>query len=422
MVLAPVALMLFVDHTPHENLALAFSLVTGLIATSLMIVAVLLPARMRSILAAFGVEWVLRCHRMVALSAAALVVAHIGCVFVGDPRGLSILNLPRQPRPVWAATTSTVALLALIAFATRRRRHRPRYEGWRLWHVLLATTALVAAALHVLWLHHLTCRRAMLAYFVVLLAVAVAASVRRWIWRPLRARRRAYLVETVRRDSGDAITVVLRAHGHRGLPFRAGQFAWMKIGQTPFVFEEHPFTIASTAERPDRVEFTVKALGDFSEILAGLRAGRRVFLDGPYGGFTIDGLRSPGIVCIAGGIGITPMLSILRTLADRRDWRSHLLLVSARSVEDLVLREEVARLQGLLRLGVVEVVTSPPPGWMGAAGRIDGALLDRCLPRLARHHDYFICGPNAMVVSVTGQLRRRGIPMQRIHTELFDVV
>jgi predicted ferric reductase len=142
----------------------------------------------------------------------------------------------------------------------------------------------------------------------------LAVGVRRWIWRPLQARRRAYAVENISREAGDIITVTIRADGHDGVPFRPGRFAWLKIGTSPFVFEEHPFTIASTAERPNRKQFTIKALGDFSELLIGMRPGRRVYIDGPYGGFTVDGLRGPGFVFVAGGVGITPMLSMLRTL------------------------------------------------------------------------------------------------------------
>ena len=102
-----------------------------------------------------------------------------------------------------------------------------------------------------------------MATWLALLAFAMGVvTLRRWVWRPLRARRRSYLIEQVRPVSGNAITVVVRAQGHRGLPFHAGQFAWLKIGTSPFVFEEHPFTIASTAEQPQRMEFTIKALGD----------------------------------------------------------------------------------------------------------------------------------------------------------------
>jgi ferredoxin-NADP reductase len=116
------------------------------------------------------------------------------------------------------------------------------------------------------------------------------------------------------------------------------------------------------------------------------------------------------------------MLSMLRTLGDRGDRRRHLLLVSARSEEDLVLRQELAVLRRRIALTLVEVVKSPPRGWTGQVGRIDGPLLDRRLPRLARHHDYFLRGPPAMVASVAQLLRQRRISAGRIHTELFDVI
>ena len=276
--LVPVALMLLVAHTYTANLALAFCLVTGLMALSLMVVVFALTARMPSILAAFGVERVLRGHRAVALIVVALVIAHLRCVFIGDPRSVGVLVLTRQPKPVWAATASTVALTLLVVFATRRRNRHPRYEGWRMAHRDIGG-----------WGPPMDMAS----------AAGPAARLRRREHQP---------------RGGRHHHVTIRADGHDGVPFRPGRFAWLKIGTSPFVFEEHPFTIASTAARPNRKQFTIKALGDFSELLIGMRPGRRVYIDGPYGGFTVDGLRGPGFVFAAGGVGITPMLSMLRTL------------------------------------------------------------------------------------------------------------
>lgn len=101
-------------------------------------------------------------------------------------------------------------------------------------------------------------------------------------------------MDEVRRESPTAVTLVLNAAGHDGVEFRPGQFAWLKIGTSPFVFEEHPFTIASAATEPWRTEFTINGIGDFSVLVAGLRPGRNVFLDGPHGSFTLDGLTPTG--------------------------------------------------------------------------------------------------------------------------------
>ena len=422
VVLTPPALVLIVERPRVRNLGVEISVLTGLTTLSMLVVALALPTRLHSILSSFGIERVLRTHRLIALLALILLALHVLFAFIGDPRGIGILNLSTAPRPVWAASTATLSFLLLIALALRRRKRQPRYEGWRLAHIGLAIVTLIAAGLHIWWLGQLNHRPAMRFMYATLAEVATIIAIRRWIWLPLRAHGRSYVVDSVRPVSGNAVTVAVRAHGHAGLPFRAGQFAWLKIGSSPFVFEEHPFTIASTAEHPDLKEFTIKGLGDFSELLIGLRPGRRVYLDGPYGQFTIDGVRSNGFVFIAGGVGITPMMSILRTLADRADSAHHELVVAARTVEDLMMRDEITELSQRLDLHVTEVVQSPPPGWTGEFGRVGSDLLDRVLPRRARHHDYYLCGPPAMVVAIGRQLRNRGIPAKRIHTEQFEVV
>lgn len=397
---------------------------TGLVAFSLLVAAFVLMARVPSLLSCVGVETVLRVHRVVAVLGVALVAFHVMLVLLCDPRGLTIFDLRHTTRAARAAVVSTIALAALVGLALRRRRRQPRYEGWRLVHVGLAGTVFAAAWLHVWWLNHLAHYLGLAAWFAGMGLVVAAVAVRRWLWLPLKARRRSYVVERVTETAGDAITLEVRADRHDGLPFRPGQFAWLKIGASCFVFEEHPFTIASTAEAPRRKQFTIKALGDFSELLRGLRPGRRVFLDGPYGQMTVDGLDSSwSFVFIAAGIGVTPMLSMLRTLADRGDRRHHLLLLAARSENDIVLRPEIEQLRSRLSLTVVYTLQQPHPGWRGETGRIDAALLERWLPRQASHRfDYFVCGPPAMVVETGRELRDRGVPVRRIHTERFEVV
>lgn len=405
------------------SLAEELATAVGLLALSVLLLALVMPARLRSLVATLGIEKILRGHRLLALTALLLVLAHIVLVLLTDPRGLSIFDFRDTTAAAWAGSIATVALAIGVGLALQRRKRRPRYEGWRLLHIALAAVVVVTAFLHLWWLDNLVNDAVFGTWFLVLAVAVTAIASRRWLWLPWRAHRRSYVLEEVTPEAGDAVTLVMHAHGHEGRPFAAGQFAWLKIGSSSFVFEEHPFTIASTAEQPHRKTFTIKALGDFSELLVGLRPGRRVFLDGPYGGFTIDGLaRSEGFVMIAGGVGITPMLSMLRTLSDRGDRRHHHLLVGARTVDELMLRQEIDTLRHDLDLVVTEVIEAPPDDWPGETGRIDTELLERCLPRHYRHHDYFLCGPPPMVIAVGRQLRDRGIPARRIHTERFDVV
>ncbi|MGW6194609.1 ferredoxin reductase family protein [Kribbella sp. NPDC055110] len=423
VLLIPLFLTWGVIEPPDTTPGGAVELSAGLVGFSALVVAVVLPARLSWLIASFGIETVLAIHRLIALIAVVLVLVHFVAVLVVDPRGLSILDLAHTTWAARAAVASTCALLLIVVLALRRPARQPRYEGWRLVHNGLVAIVLVTAWLHVWLLRHLVSHALAAAWFVASGVLVAGLAARRWIWLPMRARKLAYVVVSVRAVAGDGVTLVIHADGHHGLPFEAGQFVWLKIGSTPFVFEEHPFSIASTAEHPERMEFTIKALGDFTELVGALRPGRRVFLDGPYGGFTMDGLNdAAGLVFIAAGVGITPLLSMLRTLADRADERRVWLIMSARTQHDLMLRPEVEQVRQRLNLKVIEVIGRPEPGWSGETGRINRDLLRRNLPRRPHRLHYFICGPTAMVTAVSHDLAVLGIPLRRIHTERFGTV
>lgn len=422
--LVPLWALWAVPDRAHQGGLRVVSLVAAMAAASLLVLTFVLPSRFRPVTGYLGVERLLRNHRALALVAAALVVVHVGAVLLRPEYGPKVLDLRAAPPRVWAASVATVALLGLVVLGLTRRQRRPRYEGWRLVHVVLANVVILATALHVLWLEDLTRYPGTRVWFGGLVLAMLAAVAHRWIWRPLRSHRNRYVVDEVRQASPTAVTLVLHASGHRGVSFRPGQFAWLKIGDSPFVFEEHPFTIASAATQPWRKEFTIKAIGDFSELVAGLRPGRSVFLDGPHGSFTLDGLRSDRFVFIAGGVGITPMLSMLRTLADRGDRRPVVLVVAGRTADDLLHRADGEHLEDRLDLNVVEILEEPPQEWGGEVGRFTAEVLEGALPRRRTRErvDYFLCGPGPMVAAATRIISDRGVPSRRIHTELFDVV
>lgn len=420
-VFAPLGASIAAGPNRTEGVVAELSLAAGLVAASLLVAAFALPSRVRAFTSQLGIETVLRVHRAIAVLAVVFVLGHIVLVVASDPKGLAILDLRNAPPRVWAAATATVALGLSVVLAWTRRRRRPRYEGWRLAHICLAFVVLAGTALHILWLRHMVDRLATRVWFTILLGFALLVVGYRWGWRSLRARLRPYVVGEVRIYSPTAAGLVLRAYRHSGVPFKPGQFFWLKFSGSPYTFEEHPFTAASSANDPARKEFIVKESGDFTELLAAMRPGRRIYLDGPHGAFTMDGLRTPSLVFIAGGVGITPMLSMLRTLASDRDPRPILLVVAARTVDELLCRNELHALRGRLRLWVVEVLSQPPAGWPGKTGRVDAELLGPYLLPL-RKSDCFLCGPPAMVSGVLDALNQLGIPEERVHTELFDTV
>lgn len=401
----------------------------GLLATSMLVCTVVLPSRVRSLTRTLGIDGVLGIHRFVGLAVTLLVGLHIVLVVVARPANWALFDVMHAPNRARAAVGATVALGALIALTVLRRRLRHRYEVWRWVHLALAGTALVLSGLHIWWLNHLVRDASMRVLFAVLALGVLAVLGYRWLWMPVFGAGREYVVREIRPESSTVSTLVLeprRKCSHRrsrALEFAPGQFAWLRLNPS-IRSQEHPFTIASSAHLGLWTEFTIRHSGDFTNQLRMLRPGTPVWVDGPHGAFTLDLRRTTGLVMIAGGVGITPMMSMLRTLAHRRDQRPHRLLVIAGTIDELLFRGEIRQLQQRLDLTVVEVLRRPPPSWTGPSGSIDEGLLTALLPGRFRRNqlDYYLCGPPAMVDDVLTVLDGLEVPQPRIHTEQFDFV
>ena len=158
--------------------------------------------------------------------------------------------------------------------------------------------------------------------------------------------RRPWEVVEVRPERGSVWTLVMRPVNHQGFPFQPGQFAWLTAGNTPFADKEHPFSLSSSSEMKGMVTQSIKELGKFTNTIKEIKPGTRVYLDGPYGSFSIDRYpEADSFIMIPGGIGVTPIMSMLRSMADRADNRPVLLLYANREWQTVTFREEIEALQ-----------------------------------------------------------------------------
>ena len=415
--------LLWLATAPPEPMWSRLAVVSGFFALTVLVCAAVLPSRLRSLNRAFGIESVMEVHRFFGVSAAVLVLVHLACVVVNDPRTIALLSFPSAPPRAQAATAATVALVLFVGVVSLKARLRLSYESWRWMHIGLASAVLVFSALHVLWLNHALLVPPMYAAFLVLVAIVFAVAGYRWVWRGLLDPSTEFVIQEIRSESPTISTVVLAPRStDAAWNFVPGQFAWVRMGRSPAA-EEHPFTISSSS-RDEYTTFTVRHAGDFTRTLTALPPGTPVWVDGPHGAFSGDIGECSGFVLIAGGVGITPMMSMLRTAADRGDRRPYRLVVVASRPEDLLFREELGFLRGSLDLVVTEVLRRPIDDWDGHYGDLGYGLLSLVLGSTERPGsvDFFLCGPPAMIHDALEVIEALDVDPGRVHTELFDFV
>jgi len=421
--LVPLLLVLIGPRPPGRDFWTELSVALGFVGLAMIGLQFAITARFHSLAAPFGLDILLRFHREISLGAFAVVMAHPLILFIAHPEHLELLRVTTAPWRARFALLGILMLILLIVISIWRERLRIEYETWRVLHGALAVAAIAFSMLHIAGVEHylnLPWHRALWA-FMAAGAIGLLGYVR--IYKPVRMLMRPYVVEEVRRERGDSWTVRLAPSGHPGPRFQPGQFAWLTLWHSPFAVEEHPFSFSSSAEHPQHPEFTIKELGDFTSAVATLEPGTRAYLDGPYGAFSYERYPAERYVFIAGGVGITPIMGMLRTMADRGETAPVTLFYAVKRLEEATFREEIeGRLTEELELEVVMVPEEPPEEWEGESGFVDADLLRRHLRRPRDGAEYFICGPPAMLDAVDVALGEVEVPARAVHMERFNLV
>ena len=410
-----------------DSLFINLSVALGYVGFSIMAMELALLSRVKGATAAFGLDALRLVHKRIAYVALVLVLIHpLVLLLAGYPWQMLLLG-PQVPWAIMLGTLATIATVLLIVLSLGRKWLRMPYELWQITHGILAIAIIAAAALHILEAGRYSQLLPMRVAVVLYLASLIVLFFYFRIAKPMRSLSRPWRVIENRPELGRSQTLRLKPDGHPGWAFEGGQFAWINLARWPFTYSRHPISFSSSGElasETGEAALTIKALGDWSsKRVAAVRPGDRVWLDGPHGVFTIDRIQGPGYVFIAGGVGITPIHSMLATMADRGDLRPVILFFAGQDADSLTLREEVLALRSRMNLQVVLTLTDPPPVWGGEIGRITPQMLLRYLPAKAyRRWMYIICGPNAMIDAMETALETIDVPPENVHAERFDMV
>jgi predicted ferric reductase len=419
-ILAPLFALLAGSLPPARNFWTEFAIAVGYSGLAMMGLQFGLTARFRYVTEPWGEDVIYHFHRQISLIAIALVLLHPIILFALQPQRLAMLNFFQASWRASFGALSTYSLIVLVIMALWRTKLKISYETWHLAHIVLAVIVIAAGLLHMVGFGRYLADPWKRTLWIGLTIFWIGLLLYVRIVKPLLMLRRPYRVSEVREERGDTWTLAMLPDGHPGFRFSPGQFGWLTLRGSPFKITGHPFSFSSSAETPNgRVEMTIKNLGDFTNEIQHVPPGLRVHLDGPYGAFTI-GNPADMHVLIAGGIGITPMMSMIRTLSDRGDKRPVILIYGSKDWESITFREELEALKTPLNLTVIHVLANPPSDWKGEQGLITAELLKRHLPPPFAEHEYFICGPDVMMDAIEKALKELGVPLSKYHSERYS--
>lgn len=296
-----------------------------------------------------------------------------------------------------------VALLLVTFFVTIP------YRLWLITHRFLGV-AFAISALHILFISSDTSKDPfMKGYMLTIIAIGLVAFLYKTLLGNIIIRRYKYTIREAKTVAGNVVQVLLDPTG-KTMSYQPGQFVFIRFHGEGVKPEWHPFSISSSPH-DDGLQISIKGLGDFTNSLGALKPGMTADIEGAYGRFSYTNYRNKQQIWIAGGIGVTPFLSMMKNLPpDMKVDLYYSVKTESELIDWPLLYQEATRQPQVLR--VIPFIGDKQPKFL------DADFIDETSGGF-KGKDIYICGPPPMMSSLRGQLKAKGVPGTSIHSEEF---
>ena len=423
--LAPLALAHMQD-LPRRSFSDELSSALAMVGFAMLLMEFALSGRFRSISGSTGIDLTMRFHQLIARSLTAFIVIHpflyvtpLKHSLPWDSTGQLTLGL--SPTSTLIGFVGWLLLVLLVVTAICRDQLPYRYETWRLSHGLGAALIAILGSYHTIDAGRYSGHAYLTVFWLGLLGLALSTLLYVYIITPLLQLRHPYRVVSVKEVARKTWELNIEPKSGMTIEFAAGQFVWLTLDRSPFAVTEHPFSISSCPANRPIIGFTIKEVGDFTNKIGSIPLGARAYIDGPHGNLTLAGRSGTGIAFIAGGVGLAPIMSILRQLSVEKDERPLKLIYGNRLVEQIMYQDELDEMKDILDIEIHHTLSEPPAGWVDGVGQLDEAVLRRYL-EFEGHARwlYVVCGPAPMIDGVESNLEALGVPLGQIVSEKFS--
>lgn len=409
--------------TDLTNAMIAFGRLSGLLAVHSILLQFMFMGRMPWLERAFGLDRLAKIHRKNGKLALSFILLHPVFLILGYSRAAGIglwdqlLSFLVNYQYVLYAAIGAVLFIIVVISSLVIVRRKLRYESWYFVH-LLVYVATFASFWHQISVGtDLLVSKTFYWYWIALYALVFVNHVIFRFSRPLYLfYRHQFTVSRITRETHNAVSIYITGKNLDRFKINPGQFMILRFFTKQLWWQAHPFSL-SYIPRNNELRITVKELGDFTRQVHTVPVGTKVLIDGPYGIFTEWVRVSPKVLFIAGGIGITPIRSLMEQMV--RTGSDVMLLYGNRTQQDIVFKDELEQLEQEYDARVVHVL-SDEATYEGEKGRLDAEKIKRLVPDVTTR-DVYICGPIPMMDSLLETLQKLGVPQSHIHYEKFEL-
>ncbi len=358
----------------------------------------------------FGLDRLIKFQRKFSFFVLTFAVLHPFLFILSGRESLKVFIPNFYLMPLTFGIFAFLILIAVMLFSHFYKRIS--YHAWQYIHIL-TYVLLFFALYHAFFWGSNSGRPIFQAIYLIILIAVILGALYRFLYKFRAWRRPKFYISKIIKETNNVFSLVLSSD--RKMKFKAGQFCFLRL-KGKKLYARHPFTISSSPQE-DALVFTVKNTGRFTFALSRMKVGDEVLIDGPFGRF-IERKKSGDLVFIAGGVGITPLRSmVLDFLARGRQGKISLIYCSKHK-EDLVFENDFNRLQGENFKALYVLSAGEKDEGNYFSGRINKEILE--MARLNMNQPtFYICGPEPLKIATIKMLKELGVSKKKIIFEDF---
>lgn len=388
--------------------------VFGILGFTLFATSLILSARFHFLENLFyGLNKVYVRHSQIGQIAFMMMLFH-PLLLLGTYRGFSFSGAISffTPSMDWAINWGIFSLALLIILIVLTLYLRPKYHIWKWTHKFMGL-AFFFGAVHAFMIpSDVAVYMPLRIYILAVFVFGIYSFIYHSVLGKFLVKKYKYVVSSVQVLGGHVTEVLLKPANNK-MNFVPGQFAFISFKDNSVSSESHPFSLSSSVN-DETISFNMKNLGDYTSVLPNLSVGSEALIEGPFGKFSYKDGYSKNQIWIAGGIGVTPFLSMIDAVSKEEGYKIDFYYC-------LKNEKEAVHLDDLKKYEAKEDSTIKIiPYYSDVEGFINAEKI-KAKSDGFEDKDIFLCAPPVMISALRKQLRFAGVKKTRIHSEEFNL-